>query len=107
TLLPPRCSDRLSLLLGTRMDRQRPGPDKGSAMIDRRHLLAGMAVLPFAARPALAQAGTALHTVRIPGTNEEMPAIGIGTARRYDDPCGEEELVPLRATIARFVEQGG
>ena len=78
-------------------------------MIDRRHLLAGMAVLPFAARPGLAQApaGSALHTVRIPGANEEVPAIGIGTARRYDNPRGEGELAPLRATIARFVEQGG
>lgn len=78
-------------------------------MIDRRHLLAGMAVLPFASRAGLAQApaGGALHTVRIPGANEDVPAIGIGTARRYDNPRGEGELAPLSATIARFVEQGG
>jgi len=78
-------------------------------MIDRRHLLAGMAALPFASRAGLAQAlaGGALHTVRIPGANEDVPAIGIGTARRYDNPRGEGELAPLSATIARFVEQGG
>jgi aryl-alcohol dehydrogenase-like predicted oxidoreductase len=78
-------------------------------MINRRHLLAGMAVLPLAGQPGRAQssAGAALHTVRIPGADVAVPAVGIGTARRYDNPDGEGELAPLRATLARFVEQGG
>ncbi|HWM82979.1 MAG TPA: aldo/keto reductase [Pseudolabrys sp.] len=86
-------------------------------MISRRHLLAGMAVLPFAGQPGFAQspaqsrvqppAGGALRTVRIPGADVQVPAIGIGTARRYDNPRGEGEFAPLRATIARFAELGG
>ncbi len=78
-------------------------------MIDRRTLLAGMASLPFIANAAFAQAPAAgaLRTIRIPGADESVPAIGIGTARRYSDPQGEEQLAPLRAAIARFVELGG
>ncbi len=82
-------------------------------MIDRRTLLAGMAALPFAASLAAnvafaqAPAANALRSIRIPGADETVPAIGIGTARRYSDPVGEEQLAPLRAAIARFVELGG
>ncbi len=36
-----------------------------------------------------------------------LPAVGLGTARRYENPQGDEQLAPLRATIARFVELGG
>jgi len=78
-------------------------------MIDRRTLIAGIAALPFAGalagQPAPAAAG--LRTVRIPGANAAVPIVGIGTARRYDDPQGAEALTPLRATIARFAELGG
>jgi len=78
-------------------------------MIDRRRLLAALAAAPFASSTVLAQSpsGAALRTVRIPGADVEVPAIGIGTARRYDDPQGEDALAPLRATLARFVELGG
>ncbi|GLS99213.1 aldo/keto reductase [Sphingobium jiangsuense] len=79
-------------------------------MIDRRHLLATLALFPFAANRALAAAmpsPQALHTVPIPGAGVSVPAIGIGTSRRYNDPVGEEQLAALRATIARFVELGG
>jgi aryl-alcohol dehydrogenase-like predicted oxidoreductase len=80
-------------------------------MINRRHLLAGMAVLPFVPHRAVAQSpgGGALRTVRIPGAavQVQVPVIGIGTARRYDNTRSEEQLAPLRATIARFVELGG
>ena len=86
-------------------------------MIDRRSLLAGMAALPLAVnldgKAALARtlAGDAapaeLHSVRIPGAEVTVPVIGIGTARRYSDPSGEEQMAALRATIARFVELGG
>lgn len=85
-------------------------------MIDRRSLLAGLASLPFAASAACAQspgqppapsAGGALRTVRIPGADVEVPVVGIGTARRYDDPQGADALAPLRDTIRRFAELGG
>lgn len=85
-------------------------------MIDRRSLLAGLAALPFAANAACAQSpgqpqtpatGGALRTVRIPGADVEVPIVGIGTARRYDDPQGADALAPLRDTIRRFAELGG
>lgn len=79
-------------------------------MFDRRTLLAGMTALPFVASSACAQlspSSGALHSVRIAGANVDVPAIGIGTARRYDNPQGTEQIDPLRATIARFVELGG
>jgi aryl-alcohol dehydrogenase-like predicted oxidoreductase len=79
------------------------------AMIDRRRLLAAIAAAPFAARTVRAQSpsGAALRSVRIPGADIEVPVIGIGTARRYDNPRDEDQLAPLRATLARFVERGG
>lgn len=81
-------------------------------MIDRRHLLAAMATAPFAASAvataAFAQtSGGALRTAPVPGANVDVPVVGIGTARRYGNPQGEEQLAPLRATLARFVELGG
>lgn len=78
-------------------------------MLDRRVVLAGMAALPFTLNAALAQAprAGALRMVPIEGGTIQVPAVGIGTARRYDDPQGEAQLAPLRATIARFSELGG
>ena len=80
-------------------------------MIDRRTLLAGLAALPIAgpllAQPGAASAPTPLRSARIPGANVSVPIVGIGTARRYADPQGPEQLAPLRATIARFAELGG
>jgi len=37
----------------------------------------------------------------------QVPLVGIGTARNYQDPQTEEDYAPLRATIARFAELGG
>jgi aryl-alcohol dehydrogenase-like predicted oxidoreductase len=82
-------------------------------MIDRRTLLGAIAALPFAGTACAAQPTTApspltgLRTRIIPGAHRPVPVIGIGTARRYADPAGEEQLAPLRASIARFVELGG
>lgn len=78
-------------------------------MLDRRTTLAGMAALPFTLKAALAQttADAGLRTVPIGSGAIQVPAVGIGTARRYDNPQGEEQLAPLRATIARFAELGG
>jgi len=84
-------------------------------MLDRRTTLAGMATLPFTLKAALAQdfanaqppADAGLRMVPIGSSAIQVPAVGIGTARRYDNPQGDDQLAPLRATIARFAELGG
>jgi ATP:ADP antiporter, AAA family len=81
-------------------------------MIDRRTLLGAIAAFPLLGTAACASVGqqrpqSNLHTRIIPGADEHVPLVGIGTARRYMNPQGEEQMAPLRATIARFVELGG
>jgi len=95
-------------------------------MIDRRSVIRGLAALPLAGAAACGRAaklgsanqGTAaagnvqvptgpLHTRLIPGANQQVPVIGIGTARRYADPEGEEQFATLKQTVARFAELGG
>jgi aryl-alcohol dehydrogenase-like predicted oxidoreductase len=78
-------------------------------VIDRRTLLAGLAALPFAG-PLLAQhpaAAPLTRVARVPGANVNVPVIGIGTARRYADPQGPEQMTVLKETIARFAAVGG
>lgn len=79
--------------------------------LDRRHFVAALAALPVVAGcagalpgAALAQAGYNTRPLRPAG---EVPLVGIGTARLYQDPQTEEDYAPLRATLARFVELGG
>lgn len=87
-------------------------------MIDRRSLLATFAAFPLLGSAACAAASEQpeeevqpssanLHTRSIPGANEAVPVIGIGTARRYQDARSEAQLAPLRETISRFVQLGG
>ena len=80
-------------------------------MIDRRSLLGAFAAFPFFGTAACASLGqqpqSGLHTRTMPGANEAVPVIGIGTARRFQGASSEEQLAPLRATISRFVELGG
>ncbi|HWK40329.1 MAG TPA: aldo/keto reductase [Croceibacterium sp.] len=81
--------------------------------LDRRRFTAGLAALPILSGPATAlmtgcaraAEGAAFNTAPIRGV--ELPVIGIGTARHYAEPEGEEQLAPLRATLAKFVELGG
>jgi aryl-alcohol dehydrogenase-like predicted oxidoreductase len=87
--------------------------------IDRRTLLGALAAFPFLGTAACAsveqraqsssgqRTQSGLHTRTIPGANEAVPVIGIGTARHYPNPQGEEQLAALKQTIARFVELGG
>lgn len=79
--------------------------------LDRRRFVAALAALPVVAGcagalpiAALAQAGYNTRPLRPAG---EVPLVGIGTARLYQDPQTEEDYAPLRATLARFVELGG
>lgn len=87
-------------------------------MIDRRSLLGAVAAFPLLGSAACAAASEQpkeaepafpanLHTRRMPGANEQVPVIGIGTARRYQDANAEEQLAPLRETISRFAQLGG
>jgi aryl-alcohol dehydrogenase-like predicted oxidoreductase len=74
----------------------------------RRFLLACAGLAPALAAPGLlipgsarAQAGALLRR-RIPSSGEEIPVIGLGTARRYQGARSAEELAPLRETLRRF-----
>lgn len=48
-----------------------------------------------------------LITKPIPSTDERLPVIGIGTARRYDVAASEAELAPLREVVRNFTRMGG
>lgn len=81
-------------------------------MIDRRTLLGTLAALPLLGSAACAAApqrapAAGLHARPIPGANEAVPVVGIGTARRFQDAKTEEQLAALRAAVSRFVELGG
>jgi aryl-alcohol dehydrogenase-like predicted oxidoreductase len=73
--------------------------------LPRRTLLAGLAA-GAAAPVALAQQ-LALIRKPIPSSGEMIPVIGLGSARRYEDPKTEAELAPLRETFRRFQQLGG
>ena len=81
-------------------------------MIDRRTLLGALASAPWAAA-ACAETGQpppragAFITSHIPGADRNVPVIGLGTARRYADPSGDDQWAALRATLKRFAELGG
>jgi aryl-alcohol dehydrogenase-like predicted oxidoreductase len=44
---------------------------------------------------------------KIPSTGESLPAVGIGTARRYEAVTTEAERAPLREVLRQFKEMGG
>jgi hypothetical protein len=50
---------------------------------------------------------TSLLQKPIPSSGENVPIIGIGTARRYEEIKTTAEKVPLKETIGRFKEMGG
>ncbi|GJD30645.1 hypothetical protein PMNALOAF_1895 [Methylobacterium adhaesivum] len=79
----------------------------------RRAVLAGTGLLPLAL-PLLGQAVTpvraepaALLRRAIPSSGETLPAIGIGTSRRYEVAPTPEAIAPLREAVLRFVALGG
>jgi aryl-alcohol dehydrogenase-like predicted oxidoreductase len=73
----------------------------------RRLVLAGAGIAPsvFAAgllpARAFAQGGSLLRK-KIPSSAEELPIVGLGTARRYESARTEEERSTLRETLRRF-----
>ncbi|MXO60888.1 aldo/keto reductase [Altererythrobacter salegens] len=77
--------------------------------IDRRGLIAALAIAPIAASlPGCLRAAEAGPLVTRPlGAMGEVPLVGIGTARNYANPQTDAEWGELRATLARFAELGG
>lgn len=79
--------------------------------LSRRTLLLGTAALAGAGlAPALlrpARAADALITRPIPSSGERLPAMGIGTSRRYEVAVTPEATAPLREAVERFVALGG
>src|SRR5690606_17903237 len=80
--------------------------------LDRREFVAAMGALPLlAASPALfaapAMAQAPAYNTRPLKPAGDVPIVGIGTARLYENPQSEADYAPLRATLARFAELGG
>lgn len=74
----------------------------------RRAVLSGTTAGALAlavGRPAGAQ--VALLRKPIPSTSEQIPIIGLGTARRYEEASSEADLAPLRETLREFRGLGG
>jgi aryl-alcohol dehydrogenase-like predicted oxidoreductase len=78
--------------------------------VDRRTVIkAGLglgASLLFRSTDAFAQTQPLVQK-KIPSSGENIPIIGIGTARRYEEVKSEAEKGPLRETIRQFQALGG
>ena len=72
--------------------------------LSRRALLAAAALAPVAQR---AMADAPLIRRPIPSSGETLPAIGIGTSRRYEVAPVPEQVKPLREAVETFVKLGG
>ena len=76
----------------------------------RRTMLAtGLAVLatPLTTPRARAQAPGAPILRTIPSSGERIPAVGLGTAIRWDKAPDEAALAPLRGTVQALLDAGG
>lgn len=76
--------------------------------INRRKALAGIAVAATSSLLPLSAGaqGAPLIKRRIPSSGEDLPAIGLGTARRYEQVSTAADLAPLRDTVRRFKQVG-
>ncbi|GJE75763.1 MULTISPECIES: aldo/keto reductase [Methylorubrum] len=79
--------------------------------ISRRTLLHGAAIAAagagFRAIPPARAADEPLIVRTVPATGERLPAMGIGTSRRYEVAVTPEATAPLREAVERFVALGG
>jgi aryl-alcohol dehydrogenase-like predicted oxidoreductase len=73
--------------------------------VSRRAVIAAAALAPLAAR--FASAAEPLIRRPIPSTGEMLPAIGIGTSRRYEVEATPEKVAPLKDAVQTFVSLGG
>jgi len=65
-----------------------------------------LAPLALASQSGRSQ-GAELVSKPIPGTGEQLPVIGIGTARRFDVGTSAKERAPLREVLQNFPRMGG
>lgn len=84
----------------TRRDALKLGAGLGAGLLVGAGGHLGRATAATAALPDLI-------TKPIPSSGEELPIIGIGTARRYDVGTSEAERYPLRNVVDSFVCMGG
>ena len=74
----------------------------------RRRLLTGaVAAAATLAVRAASSAQPALIRKPIPSSNETLPVVGLGSARRYQDATSDADLAVLRDTLQRFQALGG
>jgi aryl-alcohol dehydrogenase-like predicted oxidoreductase len=73
--------------------------------LSRRAVIAAAALAPLAARAAAA--AEPLIRRPIPATGEMLPAIGIGTSRRYEVEPTADKVAPLKDAVQTFLSLGG
>lgn len=73
--------------------------------VSRRAVIAAATLAPLAAR--LGHAAEPLIRRPIPSTGEMLPAIGIGTSRRYEVEPVPDKVAPLKEAVQAFVSRGG
>jgi aryl-alcohol dehydrogenase-like predicted oxidoreductase len=73
--------------------------------VSRRAVIAAAALAPLV--PRFAWAADPLIRRPIPSTGEMLPAIGIGTSRRYEVEPTPEKVAPLRDAVQTFLSLGG
>jgi aryl-alcohol dehydrogenase-like predicted oxidoreductase len=73
--------------------------------VSRRAVIAAAALTPLAPRFALA--ADPLTQRPIPSTGEMLPAIGIGTSRRYEVEPTPDKIAPLKEAVQTFLSLGG
>ncbi len=73
--------------------------------VSRRAVVAAAALAPLASR--FAQAAEPLIRRSIPSSGEMLPAIGIGTSRRYEVEPTPDNVAPLKEAVRTFVAGGG
>lgn len=79
---------------------------------DRRDILVGLAAAPLVTAGSGLLPGSAIFAQAAYNTRPlvpagEVPLVGMGTARNYENPQTEEDYAPLRATIQRMADLGG
>jgi aryl-alcohol dehydrogenase-like predicted oxidoreductase len=73
--------------------------------VNRRAVLAAAALAPLASR--IVHADEPLIRRPIPSTGEMLPAMGIGTSRRYEVEPTPEKVAPLKEAVQTFLTRGG
>jgi aryl-alcohol dehydrogenase-like predicted oxidoreductase len=73
--------------------------------VSRRAVIAAAALAPLARRAAFA--AEPLIRRPIPSSGEMLPAIGIGTSRRYEVEPTADRIAPLKEAVQTFVSLGG